>query len=217
MKQPYWGALSTRIQELGIDATFVSPDKAEEQLPPLAQLFRKLDLEPHQKENMCSAVAALRIALSNIRPEADAYSLLPHLRDVKWPGRLELISLQPLVLREQQVLLDGAHNPQSADVLGRYVDRKLRAEAEGGVTWVIAASSGKDLAGVFRSIIRPGDSVATADYTGHPEIGQVKSFEGDLLPALEWASAISQGRPLVIAGSLYLVSDVHRLLRDSRQ
>ncbi|KAJ6108042.1 hypothetical protein N7523_009365 [Penicillium sp. IBT 18751x] len=231
-------ALSTRIQELGIDATFVSPDKAEEQLPPLAQLFRNLDLEPHQKENMCSAVAALRIALSKIRPEADAYSLLPHLRDVKWPGRLEFISLQPLVPREQQVLLDGAHNPQSADVLGRYVDRKLRAEAEGGVTWVIAASSGKDLGGVFRSIIRPGDSVATAEFgsvdgmpwvkptnatelasaiQAIPEIGPVKSFEGDLLPALEWASAISQGRPLVIAGSLYLVSDVHRLLRDSRQ
>ncbi|KAJ5133954.1 hypothetical protein N7448_001025 [Penicillium atrosanguineum] len=232
------GALSTQIQELGIDATFVSPDKAEEQLPPLAQLFRKMDLEPHQKENMCSAVTALRIALSKIRPEADAYSLLSHLRDVKWPGRLEQISLQPLVLREQPVLLDGAHNPQSADVLGRYVDRKLRPEAEAGVTWVIAASSGKDLAGTFRSIIRPGDSVATAEFGPVdgmpwvkptnaielasaiqviPEIGRVKSFEGDLLPALKWASTISQGRPLVIAGSLYLVSDVHRLLRDARQ
>lgn len=232
------GALSTRIQELGINATFVSPDRAEEQLPPLAQLFRKMDLEPHQKENMCSAVTALRVALSKIRPEADAYSLLPHLADVKWPGRLEHISLQPLVPREQQVLLDGAHNPQSADVLGRYVDRKLRPQAESGVTWVIAASAGKDLAGVFRSIIRPGDSVATAEFgpvdgmpwvkptnaielasaiQAIPETGQVKSFEGDLLPALQWASEISQGRPLVIAGSLYLVSDVHRLLRDAPQ
>ena len=231
-------ALSGRIQELGIDAIFVSPDKAEKQLPPLAQLFRKMDLEPHQKENMCSAVTALRLALFKIRPEADAYALLPHLADVKWPGRLEHISLQPLVTRKQQVLIDGAHNPQSADVLGRYVDRKLRPESPGGVTWVIAASSGKDLAGVFRSIIRPGDSVATAEFgpvdgmpwvkptnatelasaiQSIPEIGQVKSFEGDLLPALRWASEVSQGRPLVIAGSLYLVSDVHRLLRDARQ
>jgi folylpolyglutamate synthase/dihydrofolate synthase len=232
------GALSARIQELGINAAFVSPDKAEEQLPPLAQLFRKMDLETHQKENMCSAVMALRVALSKIRPEVDAYSLLPHLADVKWPGRLEHISLRPLIPREQQVLLDGAHNPQSADVLSRYVDRKLRPQAESGVTWVIAASAGKDLAGVFRSIIRPGDSVATAEFgpvdgmpwvkptnaielasaiQAIPEIGQVKSFEGDLLPALQWASEISQGRPLVIAGSLYLVSDVHRLLRDAPQ
>jgi folylpolyglutamate synthase len=232
------GALSNRIQELGIDATFVSPDKAEEQLPPLARLFRKMDLEPHQKENMCSAVTALRLALAKIRPEADAYSLLPHLAEVKWPGRLEHLSLQPLIPREQHVLIDGAHNAQSADVLGRYVDRKLRPESGGGVTWVIAASSGKDLGGVFRSIIRPGDSVATAEFgpvdgmpwvkptnaselasavQSIPEIGQVKSFEDDLLPALRWASEISQGRPLVIAGSLYLVSDVHRLLRDAHQ
>jgi len=231
-------ALSNRIRELGIDATFVSPDKAEEQLPPLAQLFRKMDLEPHQKENMCCAATALRLALSKIRPEADAYSLLPHLADVKWPGRLEHISLQPLIPREQQVLIDGAHNPQSADVLGRYVDRKLRPESSGGVTWVIAASSGKDLAGVFRSIIRPGDNVATAEFgpvngmpwvkptnatelasaiQSIPGIGQVKSFGNDILPALHWASDISLGRPLVVAGSLYLVSDVHRLLRDAHQ
>lgn len=229
--------LSSRIQELGIEAMFVSPEKADEQLPPLAQLFRKLDLEPHQQENMCSAVSALRLALAKIRPEVDAFSLLPHLSDVKWPGRLESINLQPLIERAEPVLLDGAHNPQSAAVLGQYIDRKLRPTSK-NVTWVIAASSGKDLAGVFCSIVRPGDNVATAEFgpvDGMPwvtptnatelastvrsisEIGQVESFEGDLLPAIQWASKVAQGGPIVIAGSLYLVSDVHRLLRDARQ
>lgn len=229
--------LSTRIQELGIDAMFVSPDKVDEQLPPLAQLFRTSDLEPHQKENMCCAVSALRLALSKIRPQVDTFSLLPHLSDVKWPGRLENINLQPLIERTEPVLLDGAHNPQSAAVLGRYIDRKLRPTSQ-NVTWVIAASSGKDLAGVFCSIIRPGDNVATAEFgpvDGMPwvtptnatelastvrsisEIGQVESFEGDLLPAIQWANKVAQGGPIVIAGSLYLVSDVHRLLRDARQ
>lgn len=229
--------LSNRIQELGIEAMFVSPDKADEQLPPLAQLFRTWDLEPHQQENMCSAVSALRLALAKIRPQVDAFSLLPHLSDAKWPGRLENINLQPLIERTEPVLLDGAHNPQSAAVLGRYIDRKLRPTSE-NVTWVIAASSGKDLAGVFCSIIRPGDNVATAEFglvDGMPwvtptnaselastvrsisEIGQVESFEGDLLPAIQWASKVAKGGPIVIAGSLYLVSDVHRLLRDARQ
>ncbi|KAF3392706.1 putative dihydrofolate synthetase [Penicillium rolfsii] len=229
--------LSSRVQELGIDALLVSPDKADEQLPPLAQLFRTLDLEPHQQENMCCAVSALRLALSKIRPQVDAFSLLPHLSDVRWPGRLENINLQPLIERTEPVLLDGAHNPQSAAVLGRYIDRKLRPTSE-KVTWVIAASSGKDLAGVFCSIIRPGDNVATAEFgpvdgmpwvtptkatelastiRSIPEIGQVESFEGDLLPSIQWASQIAQGGPMVIAGSLYLVSDVHRLLRDVRQ
>lgn len=228
-------ALSSRIAELGIDASFVSPEKVEGQQPPLARLFRTIDLEPHQRENMCSAVSALRLALSKIRPDADAYSLLPHLLDVKWPGRLEVINLRPLISREEPVLLDGAHNPQSANVLARYVDRKLRPRT-GSVTWVISTSSGKGLAGVFRSIIRAGDNVATAEFgpvdgmpwvkptpapelaeaiQTIPQIGRIESFEGDLLPAIDWAGKIAQGAPLVIAGSLYLVSDVHRLLRDA--
>ncbi|KAJ5238572.1 hypothetical protein N7468_003191 [Penicillium chermesinum] len=227
--------LSKRIQELGIEATYASPENVEEQLPALGRLFRKLDLEPHQKQNMCSAVLALRQALSKIRPGHDVDALLPHLADVKWPGRLEEVSLQPLIPREEPILLDGAHNPQSADVLGKYVDRKLRP-LSGSVTWVIAASSGKDLAGVFRSIIRPGDKVATAEFgpvdgmpwvaptnaaeladtvRSIPDINQVESFEGDLLPAIKWANDVANGQPIVIAGSLYLISDVHRLLRDA--
>lgn len=229
--------LSGLVQELGIDANFVSPDKVEEQIPALAQLFKTWDLEPHQEENMCSAVSALRIALARLRPQTDASSLLPRLSEVRWPGRLESVVLHPLIARTQPVLLDGAHNPQSAAVLGRYVDRKLRAHSR-NVTWVIAASSGKDLAGVFCSIIRPGDNVATAEFgpvdgmpwvtptkaadlaktiESIPEIGQVKSFQGDLLPAIQWASEISPEGPVVIAGSLYLVSDIHRLLRDAQK
>lgn len=229
--------ISKRAQDLKIDASFVSPSKVEEQLPPLAQLFRKLDLEPHQQENMCCAVSALRLSLSKIRPETDAFSLLPRLADVKWPGRLETISLQSLISRTEPILLDGAHNPQSAEVLGKYVNRKLRPDS-GSVTWVIAASSGKDLAGVFQAIIRPGDHVATTEFgpvegmpwvtptnaselagaiRSIPEIGRVQEFEGDLLPAIKWAGEVADGRPLVIAGSLYLVSDVHRLLRDAQK
>lgn len=227
--------IANRIQELDIDAVYASPENVEEQLPALGRLFQKLDLEPHQKQNMCSAVLALRRALTATRPGYDSDTLLPQLANVKWPGRLEEISLQPLVSREEPILLDGAHNPQSADALGGFVDRKLRPQS-GSVTWVIAASSGKDLAGVFRSIIRPGDNVATAEFgpvdgmpwvsatnagelaetiRSIPEINQVKSFVGDLLPAIKWAHEVSQGRPLVIAGSLYLISDVHRLLREA--
>ncbi|KAJ5179749.1 hypothetical protein N7492_002959 [Penicillium capsulatum] len=230
-------ALSNRVEELSINATFTSPDEVTVQLPPLAKFFEEVDLEPHQQQNICCAVSALRVALSEIRPGADVFSLLPHLAQVVWPGRLEKLSLQPLIAREEPALLDGAHNPQSAAVLGKYVDRKLRPDS-GPVTWVVAASSGKDLAGVFRTIIRPGDNVATAEFgpvdgmpwvqatkatdlamslRSIPQIGRVESFEGELLPAITWANEVAQGQPLVIAGSLYLISDVHRLLRDAHK
>lgn len=229
--------LSKHVEELSINATFTSPDQAAVQLPPLARLFQELDLEPHQQQNMCCAMSALRVALSEIRPDTDVFTLMPHIVEVTWPGRLETVTLQPLIAREEPVLLDGAHNPQSADVLGAYVDRKLRLGSE-PVTWVVAASSGKDLAGVFSSIIRPGDNVATAEFGpvdgmpwvqstnaselakslgSIPNIGRVESFEGELLPAITWANEVAQGQPLVIAGSLYLISDVHRLLRDAQR
>lgn len=224
------------VQELGIESSFVSPP----QCPSLAPYFKALDLEPHQQQNMCCAVSALNIALPHLRPHmttSDVFPLLPGLADVQWPGRLQNIDLHPLIDRRKPILLDGAHNAQSAEVLGKYVDRRMRSDSK-PVTWVVAASSGKDLAGVFGSIIRPGDCIATAEFgpvDGMPwvqstnatelassiqalqDVGKVQSFEGNLVPALQWASDEAQGGPLVIAGSLYLVSDVLRLLREAQK
>ncbi|CAG8918170.1 unnamed protein product [Penicillium salamii] len=222
------------VQELGIESSFVSPT----QCPTLTPYFRDLDLEPHQQQNLCCAVSAFNLAVPHLSPLAktDVFSLLPNLANVHWPGRLQTLDLSPLICRTN-TLLDGAHNAQSAEVLGQYVDRRLRFEGK-PVTWVVAASSGKDLAGVFGSIIRPGDRVATAEFgpvDGMPwvqstnatelassiqaiqNIGKVQSFEGDLLPALQWASNEAQDGPLVVAGSLYLVSDVLRLLREAQK
>jgi folylpolyglutamate synthase/dihydrofolate synthase len=224
------------IQELGIESSFVSPV----QCPSLSPYFKDLDLEPHQQQNMCCAVSALKLALPQMEFQmkvSDVFSLLPRLADVKWPGRLQKIALHPLIDRTEPILLDGAHNAQSAEALGRYVDHRMRS-ADSPVTWVVAASSGKDLAGVFGSIIRPGDRVATAEFgpvDGMPwvqstnaaelassiqaiqDLREVQHFEGNLLPALRWASDEAQGGPMVIAGSLYLVSDVLRLLREAQK
>jgi folylpolyglutamate synthase len=39
----------------------------------------------------------------------------------------------------------------------------------------------------------------------------------DVPGALRWATTVAEGGPLVIAGSLYLVSDVLRLLREAEK
>lgn len=228
--------LDSTIRELGIEADFVDASLLEEENPALRSLFRQLDLEPHQKANVGCALSALRLALSRLRPGATVDGLLPRLSDVQWPGRLQSIDLGPIARRNEPALLDGAHNSQSAEVLGSYVDRKLRRPIN-NVTWVIAASRGKDLSRVFRSIIKPGDNVAATAFgpvdgmpwvaaldptllTGCVQdiggIGRVRSFDGDVTAAIQWACKVSQGGPLVIAGSLYLVSDVLRLLRTAQ-
>lgn len=231
------GAIKDRIGELGLNAVVVHPDAPDDQLPSLGKLFQQHDLQTHQKANMSCAAASLKALLPQIRPELNADTLIPQLTSVEWPGRLQKLALQPLTARKEPVLLDGAHNAQSAEVLGEYVDRKLRSLGK-NVTWVIAASHGKDIRPLFHSIIKPGDDVAATTFgpvdgmpwvkAANPEelslcvrdvqgIGEVQSFNQDTLGALEWACSRADGGPLVIAGSLYLASDVLRLLRDAKK
>ena len=229
--------IQTRIQELGIESVFTLPDVLDSQPQALTKVFRSLDLQPHQRTNMRCAVLGLQFAMPEIRPELEIDNLIPELSKVEWPGRLQNIVLEPLVSRNKPILLDGAHNTQSAEVLRQYVDDKLRP-SNGSVTWVISASRGKDLEGLFGKLIRPGDNVATTSFgpvDGMPwitatdatelatsvrsihGIGQVKEFEGDLHAAIDWGSGVARNGPLVVAGSLYLVSDVFRLLREAKE
>ncbi|KAL3481577.1 Mur ligase [Aspergillus californicus] len=231
------GAVEARIKELSLDAILVYPNTPDIRLPSLANLFQQLDLQTHQKANMSCATAALIAALPRVRPGLDVDTLVPQLSSVQWPGRLQSIVLEPLTVRKEPVLLDGAHNAQSAEVLGEFVDRKLRSSGK-NVTWVIAASHGKDVRQLFHSVIKGNDDVATTTFgpvdgmpwvkAADPEdlsscvrdissIGEVQSFSSDTLGAIDWACTRANGNPVVIAGSLYLVSDVLRLLREANQ
>ncbi|KAB8075562.1 Mur ligase [Aspergillus leporis] len=229
--------LEERIKELHVNAVYTRPDAPNEHSPSLDQLFRQLDVQPHQRANMCCAISALKLALHQVRPGLGVDTLIPRLSQVQWPGRLQSIVLKPLVARTEPILLDGAHNSQSAEVLGQYIEGKLRAKGK-PVTWVIAASRGKDIAGLFHPIIKAGDNVATTSFGPVdgmpwvkandaqelalsvqiiPGIEDVESFEDDILAAINWACAKANGNPLVIAGSLYLVSDVLRHLREAQE
>jgi folylpolyglutamate synthase len=228
--------LELRTQELGIDAILVRPDEVVRSLPALSRTFKMLDLEPHQEANMSCAVAALQVAIPHILPGKQVDDLLPQLSRIHWPGRLQQITLDPLVARREPVLLDGAHNAQSAEALGKHVDRKLRSPGH-SVTWIIAASHGKNLSELLQPLVRSGDNVGVVAFgsvDGMPwvkatdptvvsayvqsieGVSMVQNFDTDIPTALNWANVTSDGGPLVIAGSLYLVSDVLRLLRGTR-
>ncbi|KAL2757961.1 hypothetical protein ACRALDRAFT_1061222 [Sodiomyces alcalophilus JCM 7366] len=194
---------------------------------------------PHQAQNMACAITAFRLAFPELRLAiGDA---LPLLKGTTHLGRLSWLEVKPDTSEPgdaKRILIDGAHNPQSAATLATFVETRVRQKAGESVTWVVAVSKqdGKDAAGMLRTLVRPGDSVVCVAFSRRPtmpwvepvkpsslcetvaELGiQCLSFdepdesagEGSLAEGM--AQAIRQNGPVVLTGSLYLVGDAHRL------
>jgi folylpolyglutamate synthase/dihydrofolate synthase len=198
--------------------------------------LNKEEFEPHQWQNLACAYTAFHLAYT--KPNSPLHRLLPAIQNLNWPGRLQTVDVRSLTGRQETIILDGAHNVQSAEVLGRYVDTRLR-KGKDKVTWVLAASQGKELGGILQCILRPDDCVAAVKFgpvDGMPWVeamatediltaassagiapSQLYDSGADLSDALRWATTVASGRPIVVAGSLYLVSDLLRMLRDAEQ
>ena len=195
-------------------------------------LPRDTILEDHQITNLALAYLALDVTMRALGQQYDVQAILNAAIELPWPGRLQTLDLSNLVGRSQTVLLDGAHNVQSAEVLHSYIDRRLRGGDTQQVTWVMAISKGKDIREILKAATRPGDRLVATEFAPvdgmpwvHPastqDIREAASQVGlevdlsqdsDLKSTLIRAAKVGKG-PVVIAGSLYLVSDVLRLLR----
>ena len=195
-------------------------------------LPRDTTLEEHQVTNLALAYLALDVTMQTLGQEYDIQTVLNAAIELPWPGRLQTLDLSNLAGRSQTVLLDGAHNVQSAEVLKLYVDRQLRSGEAYQVTWLMALSKGKDIREILKAATRPGDRLVAMQFGPvdgmpwvHPastqDIQEAASQVGlevdlsrnsDLKSTLIRAAKMAKG-PVVIAGSLYLVSDVLRLLR----
>ena len=213
------------------------PQGMDEEHNPLWSTLPKESYETHQRINISLAFEAVKQVVSQKCLSADPERLLAAIEHVAWPGRLQLISISPITGREEDVLLDGAHNIQSAEVLRSYVNRRMR-KGRSPVTWVVAFSKGKDLQQTLSSMVMAHDNMIAVQFgavdgmpwvqaAGAEEIlraarsvginGQINSVSNNVEAALHLATRISMGGTLVVAGSLYLVSDVLRLLRSSHK
>jgi dihydrofolate synthase len=189
--------------------------------------------EGHQLQNFACAEAALRLVCGK---SSSPFAFEDARSNMSWPGRLDVVDLGKLTAHQGKVLLDGAHNPQSAEILAACVEDRLRSDAD-SITWVLAASAGKDLSGILEPLLQPQDHVTAVQFgpvDGMPwvkaadpttilqvvrELGVTPSrlhdAGDDVHAALQWASTTANSGPIVIAGSLYLVSDTLRLLRSA--
>ncbi len=164
----------------------------------------------HQLENGTSAIAALDILRQRgFRIPVEAVH--EGLRSVHWPGRMEILSREPLVV------VDCAHNPYSAQVLRRALEEWFPDQR-----WVLifGASTDKDVAGVLRSLLPISDYVIVTR-SDHPRAAApvgladvVASVGGGAEVSVNMRKSLQRGLAvmgpdsgLLVTGSVFLVAD----------
>ena len=182
-------------------------------------------LGSHQAGNAAIALALLEaigadadrrgVTLRGLTEEA----IRTGLREVQWPGRLELLRATPY----GDVLLDGAHNPAGARALAH----ALTELGMRGFPLVLGAMRGKRVRDMLRALValdpRPVFTAVGDPGARQPaELldawravgGRGGQFASDPRAALAEAATLrrSSDQPAVVAGSLYLVGAVRAML-----
>jgi dihydrofolate synthase/folylpolyglutamate synthase len=171
----------------------------------------------HQVDNALVAVRVLEVldAATTIAVPVDA--VVAGLRDVRWPARLEWLRKPG---GRNRVLVDAAHNPAGARALASY----LAAAGSSPVTLVTSIMQDKDVAGVLAPLL-PHAARVVATRAASPRATAADALAAEVVrlgaPGLPvtavddpWAAvcdALSDPRPVVIAGSIFLVGP----LRDA--
>lgn len=165
----------------------------------------------HQRENAALALEAL----SQLGVEMRYDSVKEGLANVEWPGRFELITDSPLTV------IDGAHNPQAAEIL---VNTWKEQYGDEKPVVIFGAIESKDLSGVIRSIAEiakkiiftPIDSPRTIKFEEIADSGELNGL--DLIEAENIKDALSiaerENLSILVTGSLYLLGEYKSLISD---
>ena len=205
-------AVRTVAAELGTDLRF-APElvtiQMDGQRVRLATPRGEHDLEihlpgAHQAKNL--ALAVLAAEELGIGPEAIAEGA----RSCRWPGRLERIELPG----DRLVLLDAAHNPEGAAALAGYL--------EGPVDLLFGVLGDKDVADMLGPLAKRARRIVlttpASDRARPPEelAALLPGREVEVVPDLEQAleRALQPGTRLVVCGSIYLIGEVRKRLRE---
>lgn len=175
----------------------------------------------HQAENAATAIAAVELFLgSGKRPIRDEI-LRSALADSTSPGRLQILSKEPLVV------LDGAHNPAGAKTLSKAIVSHFGSPRAIGL---ISMLSDKDARSTLVELLDSFEVLVVTEVENPrrmpaEELAQLARevgfsnvvLEKDLGEAFEFAKnqAAAQSLALFATGSLYMVGDLLRLFSQS--
>ncbi|MBL1174524.1 bifunctional folylpolyglutamate synthase/dihydrofolate synthase [Pantanalinema sp. GBBB05] len=177
--------VTQRIADLGCPTVWVEPaievERQETRWADYQGVQYPLPLHGAiQLSNSAMAIAALKI-LQDQGWHIPETAIATGMANTKWAGRLQWFTWQG-----QRILIDGAHNPASAEVLRQYVDQLVsNAQGDRGdgeqltplpsspppmplkIQWVIGMLSTKDHADIFKALLRPGEELYLVPVPDH--------------------------------------------------
>ncbi len=167
-------------------------------------------LGEHQLINACTALAAVEaLRFHGILIASEAIE--EGLRQVRWPGRLQVLSRGPTVV------VDGAHNRESAALLLRSLQQLFRYR---DLYLILGTSRDKDIPGIVGELAPAGRAIIVT-HSRHPRAADPEviavearrycsrvSVSPDVATALAAAKAMAKTQDLIcVAGSLFLVAE----------
>lgn len=197
--------------------------------PSRAQLLRSFSplKGTYQLQNLSVALQIIELLKKDI-PITES-NIEEGIKTVVWPGRLQLVKYKNLDL-----LIDGAHNESAAQELSTF----LKSYREDGIIFIMALSKGKSVGNLMKYVVEDSDTLIASRFSPPENMPWVSSYNvediervgeqyfksviksnndssiEDILDKVAKMVETGDRRKVVVCGSLYLCSDVLRLVND---
>jgi dihydrofolate synthase/folylpolyglutamate synthase len=167
-------------------------------------------LGDHQLENAATALAALE-ALVYLGAKISAQDVVQGFSQVSWPGRLQILSREPMVL------VDGAHNAYSMRKLVEAINKLFHFKR---CFVIFGTSCDKDIPGMAKELKSLADNIIITS-SSHPRAASISTLAQEFARldikvdisenvsvALSKALAASQKKDLIlVTGSIFIVAE----------
>ena len=166
----------------------------------------------HQINNAIVAMNVMKVLKENHKINIDKKAIYEGLEKTKWPGRIELLNENPLLI------IDGAHNEDGANSLKEAIDKYFSHKK---ITLVVGMLKDKDVDAVLKLLVPKCEKIITT----RPDSDRALSAEelsekvsllnkdskavGSIKEAVNYAiDTYEDGEVIIFAGSLYMIGEV---------